>query len=195
MTGSNVQQSCPSHTQPLTKTFDVQQLKPPACLQEVDVCTVSVGVLGDISRALEDQLQPFCDQVMQVGAPLHQHRMSEAGLGASKIKSCSCAQRQGSCCGCATGLWCLGASTKAGFLPRVCYRPVVPCCLHQGRVPAVGVLQACDAMVPPPRQGFCHGYASGLWCRGTSTCCAADWSACWLLCLIVTPLEDMFLSC
>ena len=54
-------------------------MKPRICLQEVDVCTVSVGVLGDISRALEDQLQPFCDQVMQVGAALHQHRVCEDG--------------------------------------------------------------------------------------------------------------------
>ena len=53
---------------------------------------MSVGVLGDISRALEDQLQPFCDQVMQVGAALHRHRVCEAGLGASK--SCSCARNR-----------------------------------------------------------------------------------------------------
>ena len=59
---------------------------------------MSVGVLGDISRALEDQLQPFCDQVMQVGAALHEQSVYEGGLGASNIELCSCAQSQGPCC-------------------------------------------------------------------------------------------------
>ena len=30
------------------------------------MCQISVGVLGDISRALEDQLQPFCNRLMQI---------------------------------------------------------------------------------------------------------------------------------
>jgi hypothetical protein len=49
------------------------------------VCQVSVGVLGDIARALEDQLQPFCDSIMQillhnlqVGVPGFQARQPEA---------------------------------------------------------------------------------------------------------------------
>jgi len=29
------------------------------------VCSVSVGVLGDISRALEDAIYPYCDGIMQ----------------------------------------------------------------------------------------------------------------------------------
>lgn len=35
-------------------------------MQEWQVCQISVGVLGDISRALEDQLQPFCNRLMQI---------------------------------------------------------------------------------------------------------------------------------
>ena len=35
-------------------------------LQEWQVCQISVGVLGDISRALEEQLQPFCNRLMQI---------------------------------------------------------------------------------------------------------------------------------
>lgn len=30
------------------------------------MCQISVGVLGDISRALEDQLQPYCNRLMQI---------------------------------------------------------------------------------------------------------------------------------
>ena len=28
------------------------------------VCTVAVGLVGDISRAIEDKIQPFCDEIM-----------------------------------------------------------------------------------------------------------------------------------
>ena len=30
------------------------------------MCLATVGVLGDLSRALEDQLYPYCDQIMTV---------------------------------------------------------------------------------------------------------------------------------
>jgi hypothetical protein len=33
--------------------------------QEWQVCQVTVGVLGDVCRAIEDQIYPFCDPVMQ----------------------------------------------------------------------------------------------------------------------------------
>ena len=33
--------------------------------QEWQVCSVTVGVLGDISRALEDAIYPYCDGIMQ----------------------------------------------------------------------------------------------------------------------------------
>ena len=33
-------------------------------LQEGQVCQVTVGVLGDVCRAVEDQIQPYCDAVM-----------------------------------------------------------------------------------------------------------------------------------
>lgn len=35
-------------------------------LQEWQVCQVTVGVLGDVCRAVEDQIAPFCDGVMQI---------------------------------------------------------------------------------------------------------------------------------
>ena len=34
--------------------------------QEWQVCQSSVGVLSDISRAIEDQLFPYCNQIMQI---------------------------------------------------------------------------------------------------------------------------------
>lgn len=36
------------------------------CVQEVDVCIASVGVLGDVSRALEALLVQYSDGIMQV---------------------------------------------------------------------------------------------------------------------------------
>lgn len=30
------------------------------------MCQISVGMLGDISRALEEQMQPFCNRLMQI---------------------------------------------------------------------------------------------------------------------------------
>lgn len=33
-------------------------------MQEWQVCSVSVGVLGDICRAIEEQILPYCDRVM-----------------------------------------------------------------------------------------------------------------------------------
>jgi importin subunit beta-1 len=34
--------------------------------EEYQVCSISVGVVGDISRALEDKILPFCDGIMTV---------------------------------------------------------------------------------------------------------------------------------
>ncbi|CAL5005816.1 unnamed protein product [Urochloa decumbens] len=34
--------------------------------EEYQVCSISVGVVGDICRALEDKILPFCDQIMTV---------------------------------------------------------------------------------------------------------------------------------
>ncbi|KAJ1262330.1 hypothetical protein BS78_09G098500 [Paspalum vaginatum] len=34
--------------------------------EEYQVCSISVGVVGDISRALEDRILPFCDRIMTV---------------------------------------------------------------------------------------------------------------------------------
>jgi len=34
--------------------------------QEWQVCQSSVGVLSDISRAIEDQLFPYCNRIMQI---------------------------------------------------------------------------------------------------------------------------------
>lgn len=34
--------------------------------QEWQVCSVSVGVLGDVCRALEDQIYTYCDGIMQI---------------------------------------------------------------------------------------------------------------------------------
>ena len=36
------------------------------CLQEVDVCIATVGVLGDICRAVDTQIAEFSDSIMQV---------------------------------------------------------------------------------------------------------------------------------
>ena len=36
------------------------------CSQEWQVCQSSVGVLSDISRAVEDQLFPYCNRIMQI---------------------------------------------------------------------------------------------------------------------------------
>lgn len=35
-------------------------------LQDWQVCQVSVGVLGDICRAIEEGMAPYCDRVMAV---------------------------------------------------------------------------------------------------------------------------------
>lgn len=35
-------------------------------LQDWQVCQVSVGVLGDICRAIEEAVAPYCDRVMAV---------------------------------------------------------------------------------------------------------------------------------
>ena len=34
--------------------------------QEGQVCQVTVGVLGDVCRAVEDQILPYCDSVMSI---------------------------------------------------------------------------------------------------------------------------------
>lgn len=35
-------------------------------LQEWQVCQVSVGVLGDVCRALEDQMMPYCGELLPI---------------------------------------------------------------------------------------------------------------------------------
>ena len=41
-------------------------LRDSCCLQEVDVCIATVGVLGDICRAMDTQVAEFSDNIMQV---------------------------------------------------------------------------------------------------------------------------------
>ncbi len=50
----------------LQLSSDVQKSKKNFCLQEVDVCIATVGVLGDICRAMDTQVAEFSDNIMQV---------------------------------------------------------------------------------------------------------------------------------